>query len=214
VDDNDHSNDQPPGSATGAPTVKNRRLSPRRRQYRGGQLVFNQMFSAMDCLVRDISEGGARIECENTQVIPQHLILKLGDRESFECEVVWKSRSNLGVRFSENAKLNDFLHQLAMVHRQVRFPVTEMLAQADGFKNGAFGRVNRPGFGDYLARLMAASQAFLTAIDSMEKEFGTGEHGHGRDMGKSETPAAAAPAAQVEPLDAAPAPDNDNNSAA
>jgi len=200
----DSSNSQPP--AAGAARGHERRSSVRRRQYRGGQLVFNQMFSAMDCLVRDISEGGARIECESTQAIPQHLILKLGERETFDCEVVWKSRTNIGVRFAENARLNDFLHQLTTVHRQVRFPITELLAQADGFKTGSFGRVNRPGFEDYLNRMMAASQSFLAAIETMEREFGTGEHHVTTDRTSNAPPVVSQPPNQ-------PAPDNDNSAA-
>lgn len=148
-----------------------RRKEPRRRQYRGGKMVFNDLFSAVDCLVRDISDSGARLECENPQFIPRHLLLQLGDHESFECEVVWKSRTGLGVRFTENAQLNDFLHQVDQVHHQVRTPVAELVTQAEGFRSGAFGRVNRPGFADHLTRLITTSQAFLKAIEALDREY-------------------------------------------
>jgi len=53
-----------------------------------------------DCLVTDLSEGGARLYAEGI-VIPDHFVLLLTGSRTVrrECRVVWRLGNEIGVRF-------------------------------------------------------------------------------------------------------------------
>lgn len=53
------------------------------------------------CLVRDISARGARIGFVDTTTFPARLDLHIGGRNRvYQAEVVWRRRSEVGVRFT------------------------------------------------------------------------------------------------------------------
>ncbi len=47
-----------------------RRKFPRSRTYLGGTMHFNHGFSSMDCLIRDLSDEGARLIFTNSVAVP------------------------------------------------------------------------------------------------------------------------------------------------
>ena len=54
------------------------------------------------CIIRDISRTGARLACRDPQAVPQEFRLQLSPdgRVARECQVVWKSETEIGVKFS------------------------------------------------------------------------------------------------------------------
>jgi hypothetical protein len=53
----------------------------------------------MDCLVRDLSDGGARLALDGAATVPGEFGLALSDGRSFQCTVQWRTLTGLGVRF-------------------------------------------------------------------------------------------------------------------
>lgn len=51
-------------------TMNERRLHGRRRTFKGGKLIFNKGLSVLDCIIRDLSDDGARLELTTTTTIP------------------------------------------------------------------------------------------------------------------------------------------------
>ena len=77
-----------------------RRKSVRRRTLKGGQICFNGGTSSMDCLIRDISEGGAKLCLPSVDDIPSEFMLAFDDgRPARECFEKWRSPTALGVQF-------------------------------------------------------------------------------------------------------------------
>ena len=77
-----------------------RRSHPRLRAYIGAQIVFNQRRSVLDCLVRNISGEGARIEFTNTALMPEAFDLVMPSREQTRrVRVRWRSQDVAGVTF-------------------------------------------------------------------------------------------------------------------
>ena len=75
-----------------------RRSHPRLRAYIGAQIVFNQRRSVLDCLVRNISGEGARIEFTNTALVPEAFDLVMPSREQTRrVRVRWRSQDVAGV---------------------------------------------------------------------------------------------------------------------
>jgi len=80
--------------------MSDRRDSVRRRCLKRGMLVFSGGFSTVNCLVRDLSERGARIEVEGS--IDMHNVFELRLIESgqhFHVEKRWQSGNKYGLRF-------------------------------------------------------------------------------------------------------------------
>jgi PilZ domain len=76
-----------------------RRKVHRGRCYLGGQVVFNNRFSTMDCLVRNFSEAGAKIVFTNPATIPGEFDLSIRQRNSRRAHIVWRSETEAGVAF-------------------------------------------------------------------------------------------------------------------
>jgi len=77
-----------------------RRSSPRRRVLKQGKAIFNGNASVIDCTVRDVSLGGARISCPQTMGLPDvfHLVI-MSDREVREVRVAWRRHNEAGLQF-------------------------------------------------------------------------------------------------------------------
>ena len=75
-----------------------RRTHPRLRTYIGAQIVFNQRRSVLDCLVRNVSGEGARIEFTNAALVPEAFDLVMPSREQTRrVRVRWRSQDVAGV---------------------------------------------------------------------------------------------------------------------
>ena len=81
--------------------MQDRRKSTRRRSYIGGQIAFNQRSSLMDCLVRNISGGGAKLVFTNTVTVPQEFDLSMQNARTFRARVIWRRADEAGVAFLE-----------------------------------------------------------------------------------------------------------------
>jgi two-component system chemotaxis response regulator CheY len=82
--------------------LNNRRRHVRHRVVKGGQLVYAHGASTVECLVRDLSESGARIQVANAQDIPAEIVLSFDDgRGSRPCVVKWRRNNELGVEFGD-----------------------------------------------------------------------------------------------------------------
>jgi PilZ domain-containing protein len=76
------------------------RKHPRRRVLKTGRIVFNHRFSAFDCTVRNLSEGGACLVLPTTVGIPDAFDLTIEpDPTPLPCQVAWKSTNRIGVAF-------------------------------------------------------------------------------------------------------------------
>lgn len=77
-----------------------RRGELRRRTVQAARAVFNERFSTMDCRVRDISPGGARLRFGGPPLVPSWFELWLVDkRERVRVRRVWTKGEEMGVAF-------------------------------------------------------------------------------------------------------------------
>jgi len=76
------------------------RHAPRRRVLKGGMVATNDRHLTMNCMVRDLSDTGARVKVEGSVTLPDtfELIIALDGLEA-DCEVVWRSANEAGIRF-------------------------------------------------------------------------------------------------------------------
>ena len=77
----------------------NRRKTRRRRTLLSGKIVFNDRWGALDCIVKDLSMGGAKIELGGWLNLPHEIELHLARGARFRCEVVRYVDHMMNVRF-------------------------------------------------------------------------------------------------------------------
>jgi two-component system, OmpR family, response regulator len=88
---------EPSGNGAGQDELRG---SARSRAVLRGRIVFNNRFSTMDCVVRDISPTGARLQLAGGEVLPPVFELSLPLRSRHhQAEIVWRRGKECGVRF-------------------------------------------------------------------------------------------------------------------
>jgi hypothetical protein len=80
-----------------------RRRSIRHRTLKGGTIVYNNEASTLTCLVRNISDSGARLEVENSLAVPATFTLKFSDGRALACSIAWRREKAIGVTFDHSA---------------------------------------------------------------------------------------------------------------
>ncbi len=78
---------------------KDQRTHMRHKVYKGGKVSFNNDSSMVDCIVRDLSEGGARLEFQSHFDCPRFVILRISDGDAYNCEVCQFANNIMGVKF-------------------------------------------------------------------------------------------------------------------
>jgi hypothetical protein len=77
-----------------------RRNHPRDRTYLGGRIAFNNQCCSVDCLVRNISDAGAKLVFSFPVPIPSVFDLIIEQKGSNRyTRIVWRSRMEVGVLF-------------------------------------------------------------------------------------------------------------------
>jgi len=80
--------------------VQDKRRAPRKRVLKGATIAYNDRSSTMSCVVRDISETGARLRLPKGQIAPGRfdLFIEL-DGVEVPCAVAWRRGEEIGVSF-------------------------------------------------------------------------------------------------------------------
>ena len=78
-----------------------RRAVTRHKTFIKGRIYFNNRLSSMDCIVRDVNDGGARLEASESVPLPDAFELYLpANDESIYARVEWRRGNNLGVSWA------------------------------------------------------------------------------------------------------------------
>ncbi|KKB76578.1 hypothetical protein VW35_17555 [Devosia soli] len=75
------------------------RKNHRNRTLKGGRIVTNDGHSTFDCTIRNLSDEGAKLAVTSIIGLPQRFLLALQDGRRFDCEMVWHTETEIGVKF-------------------------------------------------------------------------------------------------------------------
>ena len=79
-----------------------KRLAPRRNTLIPAALVYNGGRSRTDCVIRNLSDSGAKLELKvSVASIPNTFDLIAPGHRPHPCRVVWRTLRELGVQFQE-----------------------------------------------------------------------------------------------------------------
>ncbi|HEV7877351.1 PilZ domain-containing protein [Bradyrhizobium sp.] len=77
-----------------------RRQTARARVIYSGVVAFNQRQSTMDCVVRNFSDHGAKVEFENAALLPDQVDLVIPRKSrAFLAKIIWRQPNAAGVAF-------------------------------------------------------------------------------------------------------------------
>ncbi|WP_075217842.1 hypothetical protein [Mongoliimonas terrestris] len=80
--------------------MDNRRTNLRKRTLKGGKIVFGDFRYTFDCVVRDVSDEGARLKCDHVAETPDTFYLFDPSDHSLRHAVVrWRTEREIGIVF-------------------------------------------------------------------------------------------------------------------
>lgn len=83
-----------------ANVIIEKRRSHRRRVLKRGKALLHDNNTVLDCLIRDLSDGGARLQIEHAATLPMLFRLaNVSDGEVSEVRLVWRRDGQAGVAF-------------------------------------------------------------------------------------------------------------------
>ena len=81
-----------------------RRSLVRHKTFIKGRIYFNNRLSSMDCIVRDLTSNGARLEFSESVTLPEAFEIYIPNKdEFFRAHVEWRKGGQLGVRWNSGS---------------------------------------------------------------------------------------------------------------
>jgi hypothetical protein len=77
----------------------NQRLSPRRNTMIEAFIFYDAGRQGLRCIIRNVSDGGAKLEVEKVAGIPNTFDLVVPGNRARACRVAWRALRELGVQF-------------------------------------------------------------------------------------------------------------------
>jgi PilZ domain-containing protein len=78
-----------------------RRALIRHKSFIKGRIHFNNRLSSMDCIVRDLTEKGARLQVSESIALPDTFELYLPNKDAhFRARAQWRKGDQLGVSWT------------------------------------------------------------------------------------------------------------------
>lgn len=89
-------------------TTKDRRGAPRQKSFLQGRIYYNGRRSSADCLIRDITESGARLRFSGSVTVPEVFELYIPNKqETLRAHIKWHRGGDIGVEFETGPRQVD-----------------------------------------------------------------------------------------------------------
>lgn len=123
------------------------------RAFLQARIVFNNGMSTLDCLIRDLSEGGAKLKMSDSVALPDRFDLYIVKKdETRRAKLQWRAGDEIGVAFEQSSApaapapaagsrdVNQRIAELEAEIAQLRRLMEEMrgelrLARSEGLKS-------------------------------------------------------------------------------
>ena len=115
-----------------------RRQNVRDKVLFGGVATINERGSTMDCVVRNISDGGACVELDETAKLPEDMSLTIARKgRSFLASIIWRQANKVGLAFRsirspaspQSMDFDERLRRSEQKKRQLQRRIKELLGE-------------------------------------------------------------------------------------
>ncbi len=90
-----------------APQMNERRSTPRQKTFLKGVILFNNRKSSADCVIRDFTDQGARLQFSASIITPDVVELEIPNKDQIlQAHVRWRKGDECGVSF-DHPKLKE-----------------------------------------------------------------------------------------------------------
>ncbi len=76
-----------------------RRVAPRTRIFKRAQILFNNRYSTVDCIVRNISATGALLTIDTAVPLPRQFEFRIGEEDLRPAKLVYRRELFAGIHF-------------------------------------------------------------------------------------------------------------------
>jgi hypothetical protein len=84
------------------PPASEKRKSTRHRALKAGRVVYGNLSMTLDVIIRDMSEGGARLKVDANANMPgEFYFVVVADQLVAKSRVVWRSAREVGIEYLE-----------------------------------------------------------------------------------------------------------------
>jgi len=87
-------------TARSQPNAAERRGAGRHKVFKGAKLTFNSGFGSYECVVRNLSESGARLSFGDASCVPPEFDLSITGGIARPVQVRWRTMTAVGVAFA------------------------------------------------------------------------------------------------------------------
>jgi hypothetical protein len=89
--------------------MSEKRNKSRTPSFLGGTITYNRDLWSADCVVKNISEEGAKLTGRNLPVLPDHFDLSIPQRKTkYRVQVRWRTKDAVGVAFEFAYPSNEY----------------------------------------------------------------------------------------------------------
>lgn len=86
-------------------TDSGHRQDVRKRTFLRGRIEYNGGAASMDCIIRDMSESGARLELSETSALPEVFDLYIANKDAtFRSSMCWRRGGEVGINFVDRPR--------------------------------------------------------------------------------------------------------------
>ncbi|MEN3791710.1 PilZ domain-containing protein [Fulvimarina sp. MAC3] len=78
-----------------------RRIAPRQRVLKRARVIFNNGFSTLDCVVRNVSATGALLTLAEAVHVPREFQIKIGEDAVRPARLIYRRTMFAGIRFAD-----------------------------------------------------------------------------------------------------------------
>ena len=117
--------------------MQDRRQGTRDKVLYGGVAAVNERGSTMDCVVRNISEGGACVEFDTAARLPEQMGLTIAHRgRSYLTQLIWRQANKVGLAFrimtsdTPVSDLDERLRRSEIKKRQLQRRIKQLLGES------------------------------------------------------------------------------------
>ncbi len=97
-----------------------KRRNPRQRALLAGKLATDEASLTIDCVIRNLSEGGALVETASPHLLPTELhLLQARDGVAWDARVIWRRGNKVGLALGDRHDLKESTDRALMALRRV-----------------------------------------------------------------------------------------------
>ena len=79
----------------------------RRKAFKAGKVLYQNHTLTADCVIRDISSTGVKLQFQSDVIIPDHFTLTIPmEGKMVECQVRWRNQHQIGAVFTSDMELD------------------------------------------------------------------------------------------------------------